>query len=658
MRTISGLFLLAAATVPRLGAGTMTDVGPLAGGTWSAAGGISANGLVIIGSGDDANGKEQAFRWTQAGGMTNLGPLVVNGWSTALAVSADGSVVVGRADQFGYGPGTDYSHFHAFRWTQAGGMTDLGALGGTFASGNTSAAWGVSADGAVIVGESAISTETHAFRWTQAGGFADIGTLGGTLSSATGTSGDGNVVVGTSSTGGGVNHAFRWSQAGGMTDLGTIPGANDSHAKAVSSDGLVVIGDSSFLNGDMFAFRWTQVGGMTSLGAIAGTYSTATGISADGNVVVGASSVAAGNTHAFRWTQADGMTDLGTLGGANSYASGVSADGKVVVGNSDTASGGNHAFVWRQRVMLDAQDWLGSVAGAQSVLSTSLALTNGYLEGAHHRPLADLGLGRSFWSTGDVASSSRTRDLLSRSGEVGATFAPLPGLLVGAGAGYGVQDQNLANDGAARIQGQYLVAEADLFRAEGGIFSVLLSYGGWRYVADRGYVTGGGVDHSHGVTNLTNLAARLRFDSPTLAKAGDVELKAYVSYSISEAQSDAFTETGGSYAASFGAMRQTAKESRVGTALSRSLGERTAVRLSAEWIHRYDHGQASLAATDVTSTLELSVPTAEPVRDQARFGLDVDHKLDDQTTLSFTAHASGVGESPDVSGAISLRRNF
>lgn len=658
MRKTCALFLLTAASLTHLRAGTLTDINTLAGGTWSAAYGISANGLVVIGSGDDANGKEQAFRWTQAGGMTNLGPLVINGWSTALAVSADGSVVVGRADQFGYGPGADYSHFHAFRWTQAGGMTDLGALGGAFAPGNASSAWGVSADGSVIVGESALSTATHAFRWTQAGGFADLGTLGGTASSARGTSADGNVVVGTSSTAGGVNHAFRWTLVGGMIDLGTTPGANDSHATAVSSGGLVVVGDSSFLNGDIFAFRWSQAGGMASLGAIAGTYSTATGISADGNVVVGCSSVGGGNTRAFRWTQADGMTDLGTLGGANSYASGVSADGKVVVGNSDTASSGNHAFVWHERVMLDAQDWLGSVAGAQSVLSTSLALTNSYLEGAHHRPLADFGLGRSFWSTGDVASSSRTRDLLSRSGEVGATFAPLPDLLVGAGVGYGVQDQNLVNDGAARIRGQYLVAEADLLRAEGGIFSVLLSYGGWRYVADRGYVTGGGVDHSHGVTNLTNLAARLRYDSPTLAKAGGAELKAYVSYSISDAQSDAFTETGGSYAASFSAMRETAKESRFGTALCRSLGERTALRLSAEWIHRYDHGQAALAATDVTSTLELSLPTAKPVRDQARFGVDVDHKLDDKTTLSFTVHAAGVGESPDVSGAVSLRRAF
>jgi len=79
---------------------------------------------------------------------------------------------------------------------------------------------------------------------------------------------------------------------------------------------------------------------------------------------------------------------------------------------------------------------------------------------------------------------------------------------------------------------------------------------------------------------------------------------------------------------------------------------------SAEWIRRFDHDNALLIATDITSTLTLTLPSADPVRDQGRLGLDVDHKLDDQTTLSFTVHAAGFGESPDVSGAISLRRAF
>ena len=396
---------------------------------------------------------------------------------------------------------------------------------------------------------------------------------------------------------------------------------------------------------------------MVDIGALGGNYSIAYGVSADGSVVVGYSNTGSA-THAFRWTSAGGMVDIGTLGGANSVANGVSADGSVVVGYSDTAVGDTHAFVYHDRVMLDATDWLGSVADTHSVLSTSLALPRYYMEGAHHRPLTDLGIGRSYWVTGDVASSSRTRDLLSRSGEAGVTFLPLPNLLVGVGVGYGQQSQDLINAGRAGLRGQYAVAEADLIQLDGGVFSLLLSLGDWKYEADRGYVTGAGVDYSHGVTNVTTRSARVRYDSPVLCKAYGAALNAYVSYSMSKAQSDAFAETGGSYAGSFGAMEQTAKEGRLGVAVSRPVGDKTTARLSAEWIRRYDHGQPALTAIDITSTVSASVPTADPVRDQARFGLDLDHKLDAQTTLSFTVHAAGVGESPDVSGALSLRRSF
>ena len=83
--------------------------------------------------------------------------------------------------------------------------------------------------------------------------------------------------------------------------------------------------------------------------------------------------------------------------------------------------------------MLDVQDWLGSVGGVHSTLSTGLELSRTFMEGAHHRPLAELGRGRSYWVTGDVASSSRSRDLITRSGEAGVTFEAAPDVLIGVG---------------------------------------------------------------------------------------------------------------------------------------------------------------------------------------------------------------------------------
>jgi probable HAF family extracellular repeat protein len=396
---------------------------------------------------------------------------------------------------------------------------------------------------------------------------------------------------------------------------------------------------------------------MTDLGTLGGDYSAVQATSADGSVVIGYSNISNGQARAFRWSS-DGMIDLGTLGGTYSYAQAVSADGSVVVGYAENSSGVARPFLYRHRVMLDVQDWLGSVGGVSSMLSTSLDLSRAHIEGAHHRPLAELGRGKSYWVTGDVASSSRSRDLITRSGEAGVTFEPWTNVLAGIGAGYGRQDQRLLNDGSASTYGQYLVGELDFLLADGGILSVLVSSGDWENETDRGYVTGGGVDYSHGETEIKSTSFRLRYDTPTLVKTLGADVKAYGSYGQSRARADGYTETGGSYAGSFGAMEQTAKEGRLGVAATRAFGEKFRGRLSAEWIRRFDRDQAAITATDITSTLDLTLPGAAVQRDQARFGFDLDYLMDAKTTLSFTVHAAGRGESADVSGAISLRRGF
>ena len=649
MKHLKATFLIAAAmTSIQTKAQSMTGLGTLSGGSESRAYGVSTDGSVVVGYGNIAGGSSRAFRWTAGGGMADLGVLTGGSYSFASGVSKDGTAVVGYGDNAG-------GSSRAFRWTAGGGMADLGVLTG----GSYSYANGASTDGSVVVGKSNSSVGERAFRWTDAGGMADLGTLvGGSFSSAEGVSADGFVVVGYSNSAAPGVRAFRWTSAGGMADLGTHIGGSYSYAYGVSADGSVIVGYSDSTGG-YSAFRWTSVGGMADLGTLAGgSNSYARGVSADGSVVVGYSDNAAGSNRAFRWTSTGGMADLGTLvGGSFSYALGASADGSIVVGFSDS-SAGTRAFLYHDSVMLDVQDWLGSVSGVNALLSTALELTRSYTEGAHHRPLAELGRGRSYWVTGDVASSSRSRDLRTRSGEAGATFEPVQNMLLGIGAGYGSQEHDLANDGSGTIDGQYLLAEADFIQADGGIFSVLVSVGSWNAVTDRGYMTGGGVDTSHGETDLQSTSVRLRYDTPVLTKVLGADIKGYVSGSLSKAQSDAYSETGGSYAGSFGELKQTAEEGRLGLVATRSFSDKLRGRLSAEWIHRFDRNQAVLTATDITSTLELSLPGAPVVRDQARFGFDLDYLMDAKSTLSFTVHAAGRGESADVSGAISIRRAF
>ena len=252
-----------------------------------------------------------AFSWTAAGGMVDLGSFG-GSRSEAYAVNENGQVV-GLSALTGGGYG---GPIHAFLWTASRGMVDLGTLGGT-----QSAAYAVNENGQVV-GDSLIvgDTEFHVFSWTASGGMVDLGTLGGTDSRA-GAVNDKGQVVGESTTANGEQHAFSWTAAGGMVDLGTL-GGGFSRAVSVNENGQVV-GESTTANGVTRAFSWTAAGGMVDLGTLGGGFSLAAGLYFDihsvgvndNGQVVGFSATANGATHAFSWTAAGGMVDLGYLGG-------------------------------------------------------------------------------------------------------------------------------------------------------------------------------------------------------------------------------------------------------------------------------------------------------------------------------------------------------
>ncbi len=268
-----------------------------------------------------------------------LGFLSENPHSAAYGVSADGSVVVGQS--------RSASGLEAFRWTSGGGMVGLGDLpGGDFYS----EAVAVSADGSVVVGQSRSASGLEAFRWTSSGGMSGIGDLpGGSFSSnARAVSADGAVVVGEGSSKQGIQ-AFRWTSGDGMVELSDLPGGSFSNASAwgASADGSVVVG-VGFSQQGIEAFRWTSGGGMVGLGDLPGgeVNSYALGVSADGSVIVGRGNSASGS-EAFRWTSGGGIVGLGDLPGGifHSEAVAVSADGSVVVGPSTSALG-IEAFRW------------------------------------------------------------------------------------------------------------------------------------------------------------------------------------------------------------------------------------------------------------------------------------------------------------------------
>jgi probable HAF family extracellular repeat protein len=285
--------------------------------------GISPDGRVVVGT---LNQEALAFRWTAETGVVALGPEIATG------ASSDGTVVIGFNALGG--------HSRAFRWTQATGVVYLGNLPGL----PETDAYGVSADGAVVVGASWAST-WQAYRWTVATGPVPLGGIAGfPQSAANDVSADGNTVVGMAFTGAccSPGHAFRWTALGGMEDLGILPGYSDfSEAIAISRDGRVVVGRSNS-QGDNQAFRWTAQTGMVALGFLprGPRDSIADAVSADGAVIVG--SPASYGTNGFIWTATGGMRDimdvLVGLGARSASAwdflapEGISADGTTIIG--------------------------------------------------------------------------------------------------------------------------------------------------------------------------------------------------------------------------------------------------------------------------------------------------------------------------------------
>src|SRR5687767_1185355 len=80
---------------------------------------VSENG-VVVGGGLSPTGEypRRAFAWTPAGGLVDLGTL---GGSETYAVDVNSSgMVVGRGDLPGFGGA------HPFVWTQTTGMIDIG----------------------------------------------------------------------------------------------------------------------------------------------------------------------------------------------------------------------------------------------------------------------------------------------------------------------------------------------------------------------------------------------------------------------------------------------------------------------------------------------------------------------------------------------------
>ena len=308
------------------------DVGTLGG--WTNASDVNDSGQVV-GLSETLDGRRHAYSWTRAGGLVDLGTLG-GSESVAVAVNNKGQVV-------GWSQIVGNSETHAFFWSVQTGMIDLGTLGGRSSNAN-----GLNDSGQVVGASGTAAGRSHAFLWTQTGGMIDLHVPDDGRNSAAGAVNSGGQVIGFSSAPHDATRGFSWTAASGMVDL-TFPGTASS-AAALNDSGQVV-GSWYALPFDRYhAFSWTEAGGLLDLGTLDRTDATASDVNARGRIVGSAGdafpSSGLGRPHlGFFWAPESGMVDVGGLGGA-SHADAVNDDDLVVGDSISARDGRSHAFAW------------------------------------------------------------------------------------------------------------------------------------------------------------------------------------------------------------------------------------------------------------------------------------------------------------------------
>jgi hypothetical protein len=262
---------------------------------------LSADGNAVVGSRSVEGTVQDAFRWTQLGGAQPLdfvpfrlnegGDVIVGAgkdgllrWSESAGVQiVDAGATLLRIGGLGVTKALDVIagselDGRVFRWTEAGGSVDLGALGGP------ALVRDISASGDAIFGLVYHEQDViRPFRWTAADGIRELDAPANTPDGASVVpahmSADGRVIVGElRSADPSYSYPFRWTEADGMQEL--LPREEAAYATFLSQSGDVVLG--YFPDSTGRGFRWTEATGLQEIDSPVWP-----GVAADGDLLVG-----------------------------------------------------------------------------------------------------------------------------------------------------------------------------------------------------------------------------------------------------------------------------------------------------------------------------------------------------------------------------------
>lgn len=304
---------------------------------------VSSNGSIVVGD----NGAEH-FMWTEVDGVTLIGGVAPGGgYGGQTGINGNGTLITGTRVNPNNNLGELSSYDIASQtWTSHG---SLGASSGNSAS----SAWGVSSDGTTIVGLGWINAgSAHAIKWTNGGGVEDLGsTVPNRSTRANAANDDGSIIAGWQDSASGFRQGAIWTN--GVQELITHPN-NDpaTEVGCLSDDGIWAGGGQGFSN-NFQAWKWSQASGIIDIGPAptSGWRGAITGFSSNGSISVGfyrpwpaPATFGRGILH----TDSGGLLDLtdyaislgiDVQGAILALPLGISDDGSTVIGITNSGNG-------------------------------------------------------------------------------------------------------------------------------------------------------------------------------------------------------------------------------------------------------------------------------------------------------------------------------